>query len=195
MNNDEELKRILDMVENGSISPAEGTRLMDSLRLPVKSPSVTCPYCAETIRAGSRHCPECGSNLEASLASPAGRAGSFHALSGLGRFLVIYTLVISGIKLLSLFAAFSLPGFIGCLLAAIGLTAGILILKGHPAGWNLGIAWAALQFITVIIHGQVLNIQVLHLGFNFNVNGQGFGVNLVGLILLILFIKARPVNQ
>jgi hypothetical protein len=116
----------------------------------------------------------------------------FHALTGLGKFLVIYTLLVSGIKLLSLFFSFSFGAMVGVLLSVLGLTAGIMILKGRPGGWSLGILWSALQIITIIIRGQIINQQVFHIGMNFNTNGQGMGINLIGIVLLILFIKARP---
>ena len=86
----------------------------------------------------------------------------------------------------AIFVALSLLDY-----ALLGLLAGIQILRGKSIGWNLGIAWSALQIVTVIIHRQIVNQQVFHLGANYHTNGQGFGINLVGIILLVLFIKAK----
>jgi hypothetical protein len=65
------------------------------------------------------------------------------------------------------------------------------MLKGNPAAWRLGILWAALQIVTVVVHGEVINQQIFHLGMNFQTIVQGLGLNLVGIILLILFIKDK----
>jgi hypothetical protein len=187
-----ELKRILAMVESGKISAAEGARLLESTR-PVTPPETeTCPYCAERIPIRSGSCPECGSNLGAAIIPTPDSGTGLHSLTGLSRFLVVYTLLVSGFKLFSLFFSFGFHAVIGSLLSILGLVAGLMILKGKAEGWTLGILWSALQVVTVIIGYQIVNQQVLHLGINFNTNGQGLGINLIGIILLILFIKANP---
>lgn len=193
MQNDEELKRILDMVESGKISAAEAARLMETTRKGEPAGLRTCPYCAEAISNTDDRCPECSSNLDRPV--PPLRGSGFQSLSGLGKVLVVYTLLVSGSKLLSLFFSFGFGAGIGVLLSALGLAAGIMILKNRSGGWGLGILWAALQIVTVIIHGEIINQQLFHIGMNFHTNGQGLGINLVGIILLILFIKAKPANN
>lgn len=194
MNNSEEIKRVLAMVESGRISPAEGARLLESTKTSAMSGTATCPYCAEPIPAGSGICPECSSKLTPFTAAPSPGNG-FQALSGLGKFLVVYTLLVTGYTLLHLFFKFDLNSATTVLLATLGLAAGILILKGRPSGWKLGMLWAALQIIPIIVHYQPINEQFFHFGIKSQTNGQGLGFNLVGVILLILFIKAKPARQ
>jgi hypothetical protein len=193
--NSEERRRILEMVENGQISAADGAKLLASTQLAEAAASLVCPYCAESISIRSGHCPECGSNLDAPVNSPTNRSRGFQALSGLGKFLVIYTLLVAGFWLVSSVLANGISitesSLFGGLMALLGLLAGIQILRGNSIGWSLGITWSALQIVTVIIRGQIVNQQVFHLGANFHTNGQGFGINLVGIILLPLFIKAK----
>ena len=193
-------RRILEMVESGRISAAEGARLLESTRSTGSSGGIKCPFCAETVVPNAGICPECNSSIHASPAPPAS-AGGFHALTGLGKFLVIYTLLITGFWLVSTlfmgghFFSLTPQTIVGSLLAVLGLTAGIMILKGKPAGWNLGMLWSGLQIIELFVRHQPLNRQVLQLGANFLTNGDGLGINLVGIILLILFIKAKAANQ
>lgn len=192
MSDDTEVKRILEMVENGTISAAEGARLLDTARGPSTAErGVTCPFCAETIPAQERLCPECGSDLQAPPTRSTTGHG-FQSLSGLGKFLVVYTLMVAGLELLGLFFSFGIGALATSLLSVLGLIAGIMILKGNSRGWGLGILWSALQIICVILRGEVINQQIFHLGITHHVNGQGLGFNLVGVILLILFIKAKP---
>jgi predicted amidophosphoribosyltransferase len=192
MNNNEEIKRVLDMVESGRISAAEGAALLESAQTFTTSETTTCPYCAESIASDGGICPECGSNLAIPFTAPPSAGSGFQALSGLGKFLVVYTLLVSGYILLHLFFKFDSNSAFTALLAALGLAAGIMILRDHPSGWKLGMLWSALQIVPVIIHYQPINEQFFHLGIKNHVNGQGLGFNLVGLILLILFIKAKP---
>ncbi|MBN2162931.1 MAG: hypothetical protein JXR25_05835 [Pontiellaceae bacterium] len=195
MSNNDELRRILDMVESGKITAAEGARLLETTQSKKDSSDTrVCPYCAETIPVEDR-CPECGSTLN----WPAGQISNgsgFHALDGLGKIIVVYTLVVAGLELASHF----LPGFISLgmpqlldlLLSGLGLCAGILMFKGRTTGWTLAAIWAALQIVTIVLHGQPINQQLFHIGYNHSVNGRGLGINLVGIILLVLFIKAKP---
>ena len=191
MSDDTEVKRILDMVENGKISAAEGARLLDTTRAPSTAGWVTCPFCAETISTKERLCPECGSDLDTPPARSSTGPG-FQSLSGLGKFLVVYTLMVAGLELLGLFFAVGIGALVTTLLSVLGLFAGIMILKGQSRGWGLGMLWSALQIVCVILRGEVINQQIFHLGMTQHVNGQGLGFNLVGVILLILFIKAKP---
>jgi hypothetical protein len=193
--NSEELRRILEMVESGQISAADGAKLLASTQQAEAAESLVCPYCAESISIRSGHCPECGSNLDAPVNPPMNHSHGFQALSGLGKFLVVYTLLVTGFGLVSTVLSDGMhlteSSLFGGLLALLGLLAGIHILRGKPIGWSLGIIWSALQIVTVILRGQIINQQVFHLGANFHTNGQGFGINLVGIVLLVLFIKAK----
>jgi hypothetical protein len=194
MNNKEEIKRVLDMVESGRISAAEGAALLESAQS-FSGIEITCPYCAESISAGSRICPECGSNLAAPVSTPQCAGSGFQSLTGLGKFLVVYTLLVSGQTLLQHFFRFDFASAISVLLSGLGLAAGILILKGRAAGWKLALWWSALQIIPIIIRYLTINEQFFHFGIKNQVNGMGLGLNLIGLILLILFIKAKPLRQ
>ena len=195
MNPGEETRRILDMIENGSISAAEGARLLESARPARSAGSMTCPYCAESIPAGSASCPECRSTLD-TISNRSADGSGWHSLSGLGRFLALYSILVGTIGLASTLLhggtmgpwLFSLSG---SLLSALGLLAGVLMLKGRSAGWGLGMLWSALQIVTVVVHGEIINQQIFHLGYSYHVNGHGLGINLVGIILLILFIKDK----
>lgn len=193
--NSEELRKILEMVESGQVSAADGAKLLASTQQSETAKSLTCPYCAESIPTRSGHCPECGSNLNTPVAPAPNQSRSFQALTGLGKFLVLYILLVTGFWLISSLLAGGMhlteTSLFGGLLALLGLFAGMQILRGHPIGWNLGMAWSALQIVSVIIRGQIVNQQVFRLGTNFQVNGQGFGINLVGIILLVLFIRAK----
>ena len=198
MSNNEETRRILDMIENGTLSAAEGARLLESTRHTGSAGSNTCPYCAESIPAGSMQCPECRSDLR-NPSIPATTGPGLQSLTGLGKFLAIYAIIVGGIGLAApLYHGvnigpwlFTIPNILGSVLSGLGLLAGIFMLKGNPSGWSLGILWSALQIVTVVVHGEIINKQIFHLGMNFHVTGLGLGINLVGIILLILFIKDK----
>lgn len=199
MGSNEEIKRILDMIESGKITAAEAARLLETARPAQRAAeNKVCPFCAENIPAHNDPCPECGSHLKGS-ASHGDTGTGFHALSTFSKSMVIYTLVVSGFVLATGFV----PGnkvlyqmdILNLLLAGLGLTAGILMFKGKAAGWGLAMLWAALQIITIVVHSEVINQQVFHFGINFHTNGQGLGINLVGIILLILLIKAKPAGN
>ena len=193
-------RRILEMVESGKVSAAEGARLLESTRTTGGTGTMKCPFCAETVLPRAGICPECNSNVHVAPI-PSASATGFHALTGLGKFLVIYTLLITGFWLVSTllagghFFSMSPQTVIGSLLAVLGLVSGIMIIKGKPVGWGLGILWAILQIVEIIANYQPLNRQVLHLGINTVTNGSGLGINLLGIILLVLFIKAKNANQ
>ena len=187
MNNNAEQQRILGLVESGKVTPEEGERLLASLEQRTRSRQI-CPFCAETIPAETALCPECGSALGATQASPTGTQGGngFHALGGLGKFLVIYTFLVCGLQFIPSW------NIAAVLLAMLGIFAAVLICKGSPAGWTLAKLWAGIQIIPVVLNGIFLNQQGLDLKILFTTNGSGIGFNLIGLILLILFIKATP---
>ena len=198
MSNNDELRRILDMIESGKVTAAEGARLLETTQSHKDTPDTrVCPYCAETIPDADR-CPECGSNLSRPVGWSSDGSG-FHALDSLGKIMVVYTLVVAGLEL----ATHLLPGIISpgmpqlldLLLSGLGLCAGILMFKGQSIGWTLAIIWAALQIVTLVLHGQPVNQQLFHLGYKHCVNGRGLGINLVGIILLVLFIKAKPASN
>jgi len=73
--------------------------------------------------------------------------------------------------------------------AGLGVAAGVLIWRMHPSGWVLGVIWAALQIVTVYIGGASLNKMFFFIGGSFNTNGSGLGINIVGIVLLVLFIR------
>ena len=89
-----ERQRILEMVQSAAVTPEEGERLLSSLEQR-ESGSRRCPFCAEEIPAGAGVCPECRTPLafQASGTATPQTGGGFHALAGLGKFLVVYTFV------------------------------------------------------------------------------------------------------
>jgi len=191
----DERQRILDMVQSGTVSPEEGERLLTSLEQRNRV-SQRCPFCAEEIPAQAEVCPECRTPLSGYSAGVSRQPGGngFHALTGLGKFLVCYTILMCAIIWLMNPLQFVGGFFIVKLLALLGLVGAVLICKGVRAGWVLCIIWSLLQMIPFIVNGIVLNRQILHVGINWTTNGSGFGFNAVGLVLLILFIKAKPAN-
>ncbi|MCK4565161.1 MAG: hypothetical protein KAU94_10865 [Verrucomicrobia bacterium] len=191
MNRSDEQQRILELVESGKVTPEEGERLLASLEQRSRGHQ-QCPFCAESIPSETTLCPECGSALGANHASPAmvQNGSGFHALGGLGKFLVCYTFLVCGLMWLLSLGHFR-PS-IALLLAALGIVAAVLICKGSRTGWVLGTLWAGVQILPIVAAGAILNRQILHLGILSTTNGSGIGFNLVGVILLILFIKATP---
>ena len=185
MNRSDEQQRILELVESGKVTPEEGERLLASLEQRSRGRRV-CPFCAETIPAETTPCPECGSALGASpLAIPQNENG-FHALGGLGKFLVCYMFLVCGLQFIPSW------NITAVLLATLGIFSAALICKGSPTGWMLGKLWAGIQIIPVVLNGIFLNQQGLDLKILSTTNGSGIGFNLVGVILLILFVKATP---
>ena len=183
----EERGRVLDMVASGAVSAAEGERLLDALG--EGGDTLRCPYCAETVPA-AEVCAECGTRLDAAGPGRAPRERSFRTLSGLSKFLIIYEIIVCGIVLLS-FGWLRNPLVLsGTLLAVLGLASALLMCKGNRIGWALGIAWACAQAVEIIMQNTILNRQVLTVGFRFAQNGAGLGVNVVGIVLLVMFVLA-----
>jgi hypothetical protein len=178
---------VLRMVSEGKISPEEGEKLLDALER--KQTSRRCPWCAETIPATALRCPECHSDL--ARASGEARPGrGYRTLGGLSKGLIVYVFVVCGIVLLGRLGHFTPVGIPQMLLAGLGILAAVLMCKGERAGWGLGVAWSCAQIVEIIVSGTALNRQFLHVGVTFTANGAGFGINLVGIVLLVLFLKA-----
>jgi len=70
----------------------------------------------------------------------------------------------------------------------LGIAAGVLMVMARPVGWWLGLIWALAQALEVVIDKHPLNHQCLYFGGNMLTNGSGVGLNLVGVILVGLFI-------
>jgi hypothetical protein len=190
-----ERQRILEMVQTGAVTPEEGERLLSSLEQRIGQRQ-RCPYCAEDIPANVGICPECQTTLATASqgARPPQGGSGFHSLRGLGKFLVIYTFLVCGVALLLNTSGFGFMGvaFLQKVLAILGIVGAVMLCKGVGAGRALCILWAALQIIPFAVNGVVLNRQFLHVGIMSTSNGSGLGFNVVGLALLILFIKAVP---
>jgi hypothetical protein len=180
-----EAQRILQLIADRQISAAEGEALLDALE---GRAQVRCPWCAEEIPGGREVCPECGEAIGRAPAPAPQVQGLMHGLSTLDQVLAVTVILISGIYLLSHHAFFSQG--VAMLLAILGIVSGVLILKRNPLGWTLGIIWSAAQIIEFILAGHAINRQLFHLGGTFQSNGAGLGINLVGVLFLILFIKA-----
>lgn len=192
MNGNQEMDRILRLVEEGKVSPAEGERLIASLE--ARQQTMRCPYCAESIPAGLNVCPECATPLAAaSFAPPAARPASrgLSHLSGLGKVLVVYTFIVTAIVILTNLSVIMSPaGIFRTGLAVLGVAAAVLICKGRSVGWGLAMLWSGLQIVRITLGGYVLNQQGLAFSFNYSSNGSGFGINFLGILLLVLFIVA-----
>lgn len=194
---EQELRRILELVEAGTITPEEGDRLVSSLD--IRQQSCRCPYCAEEIALGLDRCPECASPLYTAPPPPAPRddAGEsgIRALGGLGKFLLLYTFLVTAVVILTgIMPPHSAASMCQVGLAGLGLFAVVLITRGNPAGFGLGALWGGLQIPLVIVNHAVVNRQLFTININWIVNGDGLGINLVGIVLLILFIKARNIS-
>jgi len=190
-----EVRRVLDLVASGVITPDEGERLLSSIE--PRGRRVRCVYCAEMIPAGREICSECGSNQCSrpvfQKSPPPHQRSRWAELSGLQKSLVIYMVVASSLVILSGFGTFFVVSeTVQVLLASLGLVSAGLICKGSPTGWMLGILWSAMQIVEVQVAGVAINRQWFHVGASFNVNAIGFGVNLVGAALFILFLKTKP---
>ena len=188
----DERQRILDMVQSGMVSPEEGERLLTSLERR-SSVRQRCPFCAEELPAQAGICPECKTPLYLNSTGESRQPGGngFHSLTGLGKFLVCYTIMICALVWLLTPLYYGGGILLVKMLALLGLAGAVLICKGVRAGWILCMFWAGLQMISFIVNGVTLNRQILHVGINWTTNGSGFDFNVVGLVLLILFIKAK----
>lgn len=194
-NRDQEVKRILDMVESGAVAPAEGERLLQALSAATRT---ACPFCAEQIPLSAERCPECRSALRIQP-TPSGAArlsrGGFQGLSGLGKALVIYLFVATALVLFPNLRTsvryVSLAPMTSMALAILGIVAGVMLCCSRPAGWTLAILWSALQIVPVYVNGHKLNGQWLHVGANYLQNGDGLGINIWAIVLVFLFLAAR----
>ena len=185
-----EQRRILDMVASGHISAKEGDELLQAVN-PESAPVAPskCPWCAEQIPADLSICPHCAEPLvDASQTTHPARCDD---LTTLDKCLAIIVTLICGIDLLSNLVSFSLSAITGNILAVIGLCAGIFIFLRKPFGWTMGVIWSALQIIEITFFGEALNRQMFHLGINFNTNGIGLGLNLLAIGFLYFFLKAK----
>ena len=118
------------------------------------------------------------------------RRRSWRDLSMLAKFLAVYVLVVAVVAGLP-WGMGSFGGFTQTVLGWLGVAAGVLMTMARPAGWWLGLFWALAQALEVVVGGHALNRQCLSLGANFNVNGLGLGLNVVGVILVVLFVATR----
>jgi len=188
-----ELSRIVEMVEGGKVTPEEGERLIDSMTCRVQT--MTCPYCAERIPAGAGVCPECATTLDQAPSELAGtqtRLHAFHALPRTGKFLVIYMFVVCTIVLLAGSGwGLSLHDIVPAVLAGLGIVSAVLLCKGRPLGWSLAILWAALQVPVISVNDVELNNQIFGFDITQTTNGTSIGLDVVGVVLLIIAIVAR----
>jgi len=185
-----EQRRILDMVATGHISAKEGDELLQAVN-PASAPVAPskCPWCAEQIPADLSICPHCAEPLvDASQTTHPARCDD---LTTLDKCLAIIVTLICSIDLLSHLVSFSLSAITGNILAVTGLCAGIFMFLRKPFGWTMGVIWSALQIIEIIFAGEALNRQMFHLGINFNTNGTGLGLNLLAIGFLYFFLKAK----
>ena len=110
---------------------------------------------------------------------------------------MVYVLVICAVILFSTFgiifhvSGFGSGGVVALVLALLGGIGAILLMKGNSAGWGICMVWSAVQIVPVIVHGHFLNRQVLHVGIISTTSGSGLGLNIVGIVLLSLFVVAK----
>jgi hypothetical protein len=152
------------------------------------------PVCTECANPEGR-CRRCAAERSTGAAvaeEPSCRKGGrgFRDLSLPARFLAVYVLVVGVIA--------GIPWGIGCFgdftqtaLGWLGVAAGVLMMMAKPAGWWLGLLWALAQALEVIVGGHAVNHQCLYLGGHLSVNGVGLGINLVGVILVVLSLAVR----
>ena len=190
-------RRILEMVRDGKLGPEEADRLLTALGAshPDGGGSAVCPYCAEAMPPEVAVCPSCGTRLPGSgsprtVATPAGSS----TVSGGAKALALYAVIIGAVVVWesvggSAFRGIRHPAFlVRGLLGGLGIASGIQMWRGHRTGWVLGLVWSASQIVEIILHQLPLNRQVLHVGFTTVTNGNGWGVNSVGIVLVCLFV-------
>jgi hypothetical protein len=152
-----------------------------------------CGECT-TPRARGPFCPQCLADWNSPPVRDAA-AGVVEVrgnrLSTAAKLLAAYTLIVS-IWALATAAWYQNLGWVPAhFLPVIGLTAGIMMWKRVPAGWFLGVLWSTCQIVTINLGSGWLNKQMFYLGANITVNQLGFGINLVGVLLLVAFIRLR----
>lgn len=188
-----EMRRILQMVEDGTISPDDADRLIDELH---GQDTICCPWCAETIPSTETICPECGSDPYHGPNMQPLHNITETSLGTLNGVLICYCAVVGLIVGLSCLRNIAhLASICQFSLAVLALFAAYMMFKRNPVGWTLGMVWSGLQIIEVIINRTAINRQFLHVGANFLTNGTGLGINIIGIVLLVLFIKARPCSD
>lgn len=183
-----EERRILDLVASGQISADEGDALLQALGRSSSS-TMRCPWCAEIIPGTAEICPEC----HESISAPATPPPHTDTLTTLDKILAVLTLFICGIFILQ--HALPPSRIIGLAIAAVGICSGVFIFQKNPVGWTLGVIWAAVQCVELLIGGHAINRQLFHVGLNFNVNGIGLGINVLAIGFLYFFLKAKKQRE
>jgi hypothetical protein len=190
-----EEERIQAMVESGKISREEGDELIEALK--ASSKTVKCPYCAEEVSPRNRKCPECDSDIifEAPNQASSGRQRK-SAPRVINGILIVYMLVVGALILVFRWPPNQTLLFLPMkLMAVMAITSAILMIYDKKLGWYLGIIWSCLQIVLIYMSFGCLNKQFFVLQYYFLFNGNGIGINLVGIILLVLFIIAGKESQ
>ena len=183
-----EKERIQAMVESGKISSEEGNELIEALK--ASSKTVKCPYCAEEVSPRNRKCPECDSDI---IIAPSNQASSGRQRKSAPRvingILIVYMLVVGALILVFRWPPNQTLLFLPMkLMAVMAITSAILMIYDKKLGWYLGIIWSCLQIVLIYFSFGCINKQFFVLQYYFLFNGNGIGINLVGIILLVLFI-------
>jgi hypothetical protein len=120
----------------------------------------------------------------------------------MGIVLAVIVLIMAGLTLWGVVTPpYGLASATRCALAIVGIVGAMLFFKRNPHWFVLLCIWSVAQLHVIIVDpsGPLTN-QAFHLGVIFSqsnsVNGQvsstsGYGVNLVGVIFLVLAIFAR----
>jgi len=85
----------------------------------------------------------------------------------------------------------SLHDIVPAVLAGLGIVSAVLLCKGRPLGWSLAILWAALQVPVISVNDVELNNQIFGFDITQTTNGTSIGLDVVGVVLLIIAIVAR----
>jgi hypothetical protein len=154
------------------------------------------PACDDCLGPDGR-CAACGSpqspSVDARTAgpqTPAPERRRFKELSTLAKAVALFTLIIGVIAGVP-WGMDSVPGFCQTVLGWLGVAAAVLMMRVHPVGWWLGLVWAIAQVVEIIVENEPLNRQVLFLGGSTTTNGVGLGLNMVGIILVVLYLCVR----
>jgi hypothetical protein len=158
---------------------------------PAEADGRVCTACArEQRQAHEASVPAVAASASVGAAVAAVPRRGFRELSVLAKFLAIYVLVVSAITGFP-WGMDSFGGFTQTALGWMGLAAAVLMIMARPLGWWLGLAWSLAQVVPVIVERQCLNRQFLAVSWTQTVNGDGFGINAVGIILAVLFLLVR----